>query len=47
MSIKIDLQEAHDTLLTRGQIIKVRNAKMEEKKSIILSFSRTQVRANV
>ena len=46
--IKVDLQEGEDILLlTPGQIIKMRNAKNEGKKSIILRFSRKQVRANV
>ena len=46
--IKVDLQEGEDILLlTPGQIIKIRNAKNEGKKSIILRFSRKQVRANV
>ena len=46
--IKIDLQEGDDLLLlTPGQIIKMRNAKNEGKKTIILRFSRKQVRANV
>ena len=46
--IKVDLQEGEDILLlTPGQIIKMRNAKNESKKSIILRFSRKQVRANV
>ena len=48
MPIKVDLQEGDDTLLlTPGQLIKMRNAKNEGKKSIILRFSRKQVRANV
>ena len=46
--VKIDLKEGDDTLLlTPGQIIKMKNAKMEGKKSITLRFSRKQVRANV
>ena len=46
--IKVDFQEGEDILLlTPGQIIKIRNAKNEGKKSIILRFSRKQVRANV
>ena len=46
--IRVDLQEGEDILLlTTGQIIKIRNAKNEGKKSIILRFSRKQVRANV
>ena len=46
--IKVDLQEGEDILLlTPGQIIKIRNARNEGKKSIILRFSRKQVRANV
>ena len=46
--IKVDLQEGDDILLlTPGQLIKMRTAKNEGKKSIILRFSRKQVRANV
>ena len=46
--IKVNLQEGDDILLlTPGQLIKMRNAKNEGKKSIILRFSRKQVRANV
>ena len=47
--IKIDLENYGDDvlLLTPGKIIKMGNAKMEGKKSIILRFSRKQVRANV
>ena len=46
--IKVNLQEGNDLLLlTPGQIIKMRNAKNEGKKAIILRFSRKQVRANV
>ena len=50
MPVKIDLENyGDDTLLlmTPGQIMKMRNAKMEEKKSRILRFSRKQIRANV
>ena len=48
MPVKVDLQEGDDILLlTPGQLIKMRNAKNEGKKSIILRFSRKQVRANV
>ena len=49
MPVKIDLENYGDDtlLLTPGQIIKMRNAKMEGKKSIILRFSRKQIRANV
>ena len=46
--IKVNLQEGNDILLlTPGQLIKMRNARNEGKKSIILRFSRKQVRANV
>ena len=46
--IKVNLQEGDDILLlTPGQLIKMRNAKNEGKKSIILRFSRRQIRANV
>ena len=46
--VKVNLQEGDDLLLlTPGQIIKMRNAKNEGKKTIILRFSRQQVRANV
>ena len=48
MPVKIDLQEGNDILLlTPGQIIKIQNARNLGKKSIILRFSRRQVRANV
>ena len=48
MPVKVDLQEGDDILLlTPGQLIKMRNAKNEGKKSITLRFSRKQVRANV
>ena len=48
MPVKIDLQEGNDILLlTPGQIIKIQNARNLGKKSIILRFSRKQVRANV
>ena len=48
MPVKVDLQEGDDILLlTPGQLIKMRNAKNEGKKSIILRFSRKQVRANI
>ena len=48
MPIKIDLKEGDDVLLlTPGQIIKMKNAKMEGKKSITLRFSRKQIQANV
>ena len=47
--VKIDLEHYGDDvlLLTPGQIIKMRNAKMKEKKSVVLRFSKKQVRANV
>ena len=48
MLIKINLQEGDDILLlTPGQIIKIRDAKIEGKQSIILRFSRKQVQANI
>ena len=49
MPIKLDLIDHGDDLLllTPGQIIKMRNARAEGKKSIILRFSRKQVQANV
>ena len=48
MPIKINLQEGDDILLlTPGQIIKIRDAKIEGKQSIILRFSRKQVQANI
>ena len=48
MPIKINLQDGDDILLlTPGQIIKIRDAKIEGKQSIILRFSRKQVQANI
>ena len=45
--IKISLQEGEELLLLiPDQIIKIRDAKMEGKKSIILRFSGKQVQAN-
>jgi hypothetical protein len=46
--VKIGLEEGDDELLlTPGQILKMHNAKNDGKKSIILRFSRKQVRANL
>ena len=46
--VKVDLVDGDDVLLlTQGQIIKLENARNAGKKSIILRFSRRQVRANV
>ena len=48
MPVTVDLADGEDVLLlTEGQIIKLRNARNEGKKSIIFRFSRKQVRANV
>ena len=49
MPIKIDLKNYGNDilLLTPGPIIKMRNARTEGKKSIILRFSGKQVRADV
>lgn len=46
--VKIGLEEGDDELLlTPGQILKMHHAKNDGKKSIILRFSRKQVRANL
>jgi len=48
MPVKISLADGDDLLLlTPGQIIIMANAKRNGKKSVILRFSRKQVRANV
>ena len=48
MPVKVGLVDGDDILLlTQGQIIQLQNARKAGKKSIILRFSRKQVRANV
>ena len=48
LPIKLTLQDGDDTLLlTKGQIIKIDEAKRGGKKDILLRFSRKQVRANL
>ena len=48
LPIKLVLNDGNDTLLlTKGQIIKMDEAKRAGKKNILLRFSRKQVRANL
>ena len=48
LPIKLTLEDGNDTLLlTKGQIIKMDDAKKAGKKNILLRFSRKQVRANL
>ena len=48
LPIKVSLEAGDDTLLlTKGQIIKMNEAKKTGKKDILLRFSRKQVQANL